>query len=146
MRREQSSEIFVDNSQCAIRNSQLIEMDRDMKNNNVIADKSKAFALRTINLYKYLNENHRISPIATQVLKSGTSIGANVKEAVRAQSKADFYSKMNIALKECSETEYWLELLFESEFITAEQFNSIYNDCKELLKILISITKTQNKT
>ena len=111
--------------------------------NNVIVSKSKSFALRIIKLYRYLIENHRISPIANQILKSGTSIGANVKEAIRAQSKPDFYSKMNIALKETSETEYWLELLYESEYITKEQFDSIYNDCTELLKILISITKTQ---
>ena len=115
-----------------------------MKNENVVADKSKAFALRIIRLYKYLNDNCRISPIANQILKSGTSIGANVREAVRAQSKPDFYSKMNIALKECSETEYWLELLYESKYITDEQFSSIYGDCKEIIKILMAITKTQN--
>ena len=117
-----------------------------MKSDNIIADKSKIFALRIIKLYKYLNENHKISPVANQTLKSGTSIGANVKEAIRAQSKADFYSKMNIALKECSETEYWLELLHESGYITNEQFESIYSDCKEILKILMSITKTQNNS
>ena len=117
-----------------------------MKSDNIIADKSKIFALRIIKLYKYLNENHKISPVANQTLKSGTSIGANVKEAIRAQSKADFYSKMNIALKECSETEYWLELLHESGYIANEQFESIYSDCKEILKILMSITKTQNNS
>lgn len=111
--------------------------------NNVIVVKSKAFALRIIKLHKYLTKNHRISPIANQILKSGTSIGANVREAIRAQSKPDFYSKLNIALKETSETEYWLELLHESEYISSEQFNSIYNDCEEILKILVSITKTQ---
>lgn len=115
-----------------------------MYGNNIIADKSKAFALRIIRLYRYLIKNHRISPIASQILKSGTSIGANVKEVIRAQSKPDFYSKMNIALKESSETEYWLELLYESDYITKEQFNSLYSDCCELLKILTSITKTQN--
>ena len=110
---------------------------------NAIVVKSKAFALRIIKLYKYLAENYRISPIAKQILKSGTSIGANVREAIRAQSKPDFYSKLNIALKEASEAEYWLELLHESEYISSEQFNSIYNDCEEILKILVSITKTQ---
>lgn len=126
-----------------MRNAQLFGVVK-MKNDNVIVDKSKLFALRIIKLYKYLNENHRVSPIANQILKSGTSIGANVREAIRAQSRPDFYSKMNIALKECSETEYWLELLHESDYINDEQFNSIYADCKELLKILMSITKTQN--
>lgn len=114
-----------------------------MKNENIVVDKSKAFALRIIKLYKHLNDNYRISPIANQILKSGTSIGANVREAVRAQSKPDFYSKLNIALKESSETEYWLELLFESDYINKEQFISIHNDCEELIKILVSITKTQ---
>lgn len=117
-----------------------------MNDHNVIVDKSKKFALRIMKLYKYLIENHRIFPVADQILKSGTSIGANVREAIRAQSKPDFYSKMNIALKESSETEYWLELLYESDYITKEQFESLYNDCRELLKILMSITKTQNNT
>ena len=101
--------------------------------------------MRIIKLYKYLNTNHKIGVISTQILKSGTRIGANVKEAIRAQSKPDFYAKLNIALKEASETEYWLELLYESEYITKEQFESIYKDCQELLKLLIAITKTQNK-
>ena len=117
-----------------------------MYGNNVVADKSKAFALRIIKLYKYLINNHKISPIANQILKSGTSIGANIKEAIRAQRKPDFYSKMNIALKESSETEYWLELLYESGYISKEQFESVYADCCELLKILMSITKTQKNS
>ena len=112
---------------------------------NIVVVKSKAFALRIIKLYKYLDTNHSISVISSQILKSGTSIGANVKEAIRAQSKADFYAKLNISLKEASETEYWLELLYESEYITKEQFESIYNDCQELLKLLTAITKTQKK-
>ena len=114
-----------------------------MKSNNLIVEKSFSFAIRIVNLYKYLAFSMNERVMSTQILKSGTSIGANVKEAIRAQSKPDFYSKMNIALKEASETEYWLELLHESEFITDTQFNSIYADCKELLKILTSITKTQ---
>lgn len=116
-----------------------------MKTENIIADKTKAFALRVIKLYKYLTDSYHISPVANQILKSGTGIGANVKEAIRAQSKPDFYSKMNIALKECSETEYWLELLHESDYINDEQFVSIYGDCKEIIKILMAITKTQKE-
>lgn len=112
---------------------------------NIIVEKSKAFALRIIKLYKHLDANHRISVISTQILKSGTSIGANVREAIRAQSKPDFYAKLNISLKEASETEYWLELLYESEYITKKQFESINNDCEELIKILTAITKTQKK-
>lgn len=83
--------------------------------------------------------------MSKQILRCGTSIGANVKEAIRGQSKADFYAKMNISLKEASETEYWLELLHESSYIENEAFNSIYSDCQELLKILVSITKTQKE-
>ena len=112
---------------------------------NIIVEKSKAFALRIIKLYKYLDTNHRIGVISKQILKSGTSIGANVKEAIRAQSKPDFYAKLNISLKEASETEYWIELLYESEYITKEQFESIHGDCQEILKILTAITKTQSK-
>ena len=81
--------------------------------------------------------------MSKQILKSGTSIGANVKEAIRGQSKADFYAKMNIALKEASETEYWLEILNETDYIDKALFESIYSDCTELIKILMSITKTQ---
>ncbi len=114
-----------------------------MKENNVIVDKSKAFAIRIIKLYKYLGEEKKEFVLAKQILKSGTSIGANIKEAIRGQSKADFYAKMNIALKEASETEYWLELLHEGKFITTESFDSIYKDCLELLKLLMAITKTQ---
>lgn len=77
-------------------------------------------------------------------MRSGTSIGANIRESVRGQSKADFYAKMNIALKEASETEYWLELLYGSEYISKQLFDSIYADCQEIIRLLISITKTQN--
>lgn len=79
--------------------------------------------------------------MSKQVLRSGTSIGANVKEALRGQSKADFRTKMNIALKEASETEYWLELLHESDYITEEQFQSIIADNIEIIKILTPIVK-----
>ena len=115
-----------------------------MEENNIVAAKSKSFALRTIKLHRYLCNEKKEFILSKQVLRSGTSIGANVRESLHGQSKADFYSKMNIALKEASETEYWLELLHESGYIDNEPFESIYSDCKELLKILISITKTQN--
>ena len=114
-----------------------------MKSENVIVDKSKAFALRIIRLYKYLQEEQKEYILSKQILRSGTSIGANVKEGICGQSRADFYAKMNIALKEVSETEYWLELLHESDYIPTDAFNSIYADCKELLRLLTSITKTQ---
>lgn len=116
-----------------------------MKKENVIVDKSKAFALRIIKLYKYLCDTKKEYILSKQLIRSGTSIGANVKEAIRGQSNADFTAKINIALKEASETEYWLELLHESDYLTDEQFNSIITDCIELIKILTSIVKTSKK-
>ncbi len=116
-----------------------------MKEDNVIVAKSKAFALRIIRLYQWLVNEKREFVLSKQVLKSGTSIGANVKEGVRAQTKADFTAKMSIALKEASETEYWLELLNESDYIENEHFESIYSDNKELIKLLMAITKTAQK-
>lgn len=114
-----------------------------MKEHNLVLDKSKAFAIRIINLYKHLIESGQVYALANQILRSGTSIGANVREAVRGQSKPDFYSKLGIALKEADETAYWLELLYESEYITQKQFDSLYSDCTELIKLLVAITKTQ---
>ena len=113
------------------------------KQDNVIVVKSKAFALRIIKLYRFLEDEKREFILSKQVLRSGTSIGANVKEGVRGQTKPDFYAKMNIALKEASETEYWLELLHESGYIDSVAYESIYADCVEILKILMSITKSQ---
>ncbi len=110
---------------------------------NVIVDKSKQFALNIIRIYQSLHYEKKEQILSKQLLRSGTSIGANVKEAVRAQSRPDFYSKLNIALKEASETEYWLELLHESGYINEQLFSGIYADCQELIRILVSITKTQ---
>ncbi len=112
------------------------------KEENIIASKSKAFAIRCINLYKYLRENKNEYVMSKQLLRSGTSIGANVKEAIRGQSKADFGTKMNIALKEASESEYWIELLQETDFLADIEAESILTDCRELLKILTAIVKT----
>ena len=109
---------------------------------NVIVIKSKAFAIRIVNLYKYLRFDKKEYVISQQVLKSGTSIGANVHEAIRGQSTADFAAKMNISLKEASETEYWLELLRDTNYLSKEEAESILFDCVELIKILVSITKT----
>ena len=95
--------------------------------------------------YKYLTAEKNEYVLSKQLLRSGTSIGANVKEAIRGQSKPDFYSKLNIALKEASETEYWLEILYETEYIDKKLFDSINSDCQELIKLLVSITKTQKQ-
>ncbi len=109
---------------------------------SIILKKSKAFALRVIKLYKYLNEQKREQILSKQLLRSGTSIGANVKEAVYAQSRADFTAKLFIAQKECAETEYWLELLYESDYIIKNEFDSIYGDCQELMNMIVASTKT----
>ena len=111
---------------------------------NPIKDKSKLFALDIIQLYKTLCSNNEYV-LSKQLLRSGTSIGANVREACRGQSEADFFSKMSIALKEADESLYWLELLYESGYITKDVFNALYGNCEELVKILVSITKNKNK-
>lgn len=108
---------------------------------NIVLDKSKAFALRTIKLYKYLCDEKKEYILSKQLLRSGTSIGANVREAQRGQSKPDFYSKLNISLKEADESAYWLELLHESGYLTEEQFQSLIEDCNEIISLLVSITK-----
>jgi four helix bundle protein len=107
-----------------------------------ILSKSKKFALRVIKLYKYLNEQKHEHILSKQLLRCGTSIGANAKECAFAQSKADFTSKMFIAQKECAETEYWLELLYESGYIPTDKFEDMYKDCQELMRILVASTKT----
>ncbi len=116
-----------------------------MKEENVIVEKSFAFALRIIALYKYL-VGKKEYVLSNQLLKSGTSVGANIKEAIRAQSKKDFIAKMNIALKEISETEYWIELLYKSDYIDKIQFTSINSDCSEIIKILMAIVRSSKKT
>ena len=109
---------------------------------SVILKKSKEFALRVIKLHKYLNGIKHERILSKQLLRSGTGIGANVKEAVYAQSKADFTAKLFVAQKECAETEYWLELLHESDYINEIEFQSIYKDCQELMNMIVASTKT----
>ena len=111
---------------------------------NIIEDKSFAFAIRIIKLYKYLCSKNEFV-LSKQLLKSGTAIGANVAEAEQGQSRPDFISKMNIALKEATETKYWLRLLKETEYISQTEFLSIFNDCIELEKILVSIIKSSKQ-
>ena len=113
-----------------------------MKTDNQVLIDSKAFALRIIRLYKYLKEDKDVYVLSKQVLRSGTSIGANVRESVNAQSRMDFINKLSIALKEANETEYWLELLHESEYLNDQQFESIYNDCGKVAAMLTKIIKT----
>ena len=112
-----------------------------MKNDNVILEKSKAFALEIIELYKHLTVDKKEFIMSKQVLRSGTSIGANAREAVRGQSKADFNAKLFVSLKEAEETAYWLELLNESGYIDNDMFKSLYSNCDELIRILVKILK-----
>ena len=109
---------------------------------NVIYDKSFAFSIRVVKLARYLQSEHKEFTLSKQVLKSGTSIGANIAEAKNAQSKADFASKINIALKETSETIYWLRLLEATDYLNQKEASSLLSDCIELEKILVSILKT----
>ena len=108
---------------------------------NVLKDKSYKFALRIVRLSQYLRSGNEFD-LSRQVVRSGTSIGALVREAEFAQSKADFIHKLSIALKEANETEYWLDLLKDGEYITAHMYNSIHPDIEELIKLLVSIVKT----
>lgn len=114
---------------------------------SIIDKKSKAFALRIIKLYKQLKEVDKEFVLSKQILRSGTSIGANARERKNSQSKADFINKLSIALKEADETQYWLELLYESGIINENTFSSLNNDLKEIIAITTSSIKTakQNK-
>ncbi len=109
---------------------------------NIVYEKSKIFALNIIKIYKLLNEEKKENVLSKQMLRSGTSIGANITEAVSAISRKEFLSKMYIAFKECNEALYWLELLHQSQYLNEEEYNSIYEECYELKKMLSSITKT----
>jgi four helix bundle protein len=109
---------------------------------NVLKDKSYAFAIRIVKAYRHIVHEQREFVLSKQLLRSGTSIGANVAEANQAQSRADFISKLSIALKETVETEYWLSLLRDTGMFTPAQADSMIEDCLELKKILVSAVKT----
>ena len=117
-----------------------------MKKENVIKDKSFVFALRIVKLYKYLVFEQKEFILSKQILKSGTSIGANVEEACSAQSKKEFVAKLNISLKEGKETHYWLRLLYNGGFIDKKMFDSIIADCEEIIAILTAILKSSNNS
>lgn len=112
--------------------------------NNTVAEKSLDFAVRIVNLRKYLVAQKEFV-MSKQLLRCGTSIGANIAEAERGQSKADFTAKMCIALKEASETEYWLRLLYRTKYLSRNQFESMYSDLIELLRMLMAICKKSNE-
>ena len=118
-----------------------------MKENNQIAIDSKNYAIRIVKLYKYLNDVKKEYVMSRQILRSGTSIGANISESVFAQSRQDFVSKLSISLKEASETKYWLELLHETEYINDVQFDSLHDENSKLIGTLVNIinsTKNNN--
>ena len=107
----------------------------------IVQEKSFRFAVRIVNLCKFLQNEQKEYMFYKQLFRCGTSIGANIAEAQQAQSRADFLSKLNIALKESYETDYWLRLLYETNYLTKEAFQSIIRDCREIEKLLISIIK-----
>lgn len=119
-----------------------MENDNKNKKTNVIQEKSYLFSIRIINLYKHLIKTHKEYNLSGQVLRSGTSIGANVEESIGGSSRKDFTSKIQISYREARETNYWLRLLRDTQFIEDKLTNSLINDCDELIKILSSIRKT----
>ena len=110
---------------------------------NPIQDLSFSFAVRVVKFYKNLTEQKRVFVLSKQILRSGTSIGANVRESIHAQSVADFVNKLNIALKEADETLYWLELLYSSDIINEKEFNSLSDDVKQIIGTLVKIIKSK---
>lgn len=116
-----------------------------MLKENLVYKKAFKFSIRIVRLYKYLVEEKNEYILSKQILRSGTSIGANIKEGIVAQSKKDFLSKMYVSLKEADETEYWLEILNQSEYIESKVYDSIIEECKEINKLLCATVKTTKK-
>ena len=113
---------------------------------NVLVDKSFKFAVRIVKLYKYLSENKKECILSKQILRSGTSIGANINEAQEAQSKNDFISKLSISLKEARETKYWIELLKETDYLRKNETDSILDDLIEIIELLVTIIKSTKES
>lgn len=113
--------------------------------NNILADKSKAFGVRIVKCHQYLTTKKREYTMADQIYRSGTSIGANIHEGIYAQSKADFVNKLQVAQKEAGETDYWLYLLYHSDYIAKELYQSMKDDCDELLRLLAATIKASRE-
>ena len=113
---------------------------------SIVGKKSRDFAIRIIGCYKYLTEEKRETIMSKQLLRCGTSIGANTRESKNAQSKMDFINKLNIALKEADETEYWLDLLYETKYLDDIMYKSLNTDCAEIIKMLTAIIKKLKET
>lgn len=116
--------------------------DRGLARGSIVGDKSLAFAKRVAKCYRFLLDKKKESILSKQILRSGTSIGANIREGLYAQSRKDFISKMNIALKEAGETDYWIEVIHSAKYLTETEYESMKNDNDELIKLLTSIIKT----
>lgn len=113
---------------------------------NLIIVKSMAFAVRCVKLARYLRETYREYDLASQILRSGTSVGANAREALRGQSRADFHAKMSISLREAEEADYWLDLLHQADYLSEKEYQSLKVDCVEICKLLMSIVKSTSKS
>ena len=113
-----------------------------MNSESIVKDKSYQFAIRIVNAYKYLTSSQKEFVLSKQMLRSGTAVGALIREGIHAQSRPDFLNKMNIALKEAYETEYWISLLHDTGFFSVDLYESIHEDSVELVKLLTSIVKT----
>ena len=112
---------------------------------NILKTKSFSFAIRIVNLYKFLKKEHGEYVISQQLIRSGTSVGAIIREAEHAESLKDFVHKLSIGLKEANESKYWLDLLVATDFITKKMYDSLNNDCEELLKLLTASVKTSKQ-
>ena len=120
-----------------------VEKKEERKQNvGKLSEKSYNFAVRIVNAYKYLTQEQKEFILSKQLLRSGTSIAANCREATYAQSHGDFINKLSISLKEANETAYWIELLHDTDYITPNAYNSIHSECVELIKLLTAIIKT----
>ena len=115
------------------------------QNKNILYEKCYTFAIRVVKLTQYLQSEHKEFVLSKQILRSGTAIGALVSESKYAQSNADFLNKLTIALKEANETQYWINLLHDTDYLNKEMYKSLSNDIDEILSLLISITKTIKK-
>ena len=116
-----------------------------MKKSSILRDKSYVFAIRVVKLCNFLRDEKREFVLSKQLLRSGTAIGALIREAEYAQSRADFVNKLHIALKEANETAYWIDLLKDTEYLDEKMFKSIYFDCDELISLLVASVKTAKK-
>ena len=131
----------MDNGEWTMRVTSVTRESLAMQN-NVVLEKSFDFAVRIVRLYRYLAKTKNEFVLSKQLLRSGTSIGANVTEANEAFSRNEFAYKMSIALKKCSESSYWIELLYRTDYLTEQQYSSVMSDCVELKRLLTVIVKT----